>query len=135
MANLVKVSNSHSFNGTTYNLQKIDQLNHYLDASFPNLDASSRVCPEGYRLPNVREMSLMWTTLSAMTTGDNVYLGTIADDSNQTPCRTHWSKGFDGTSTKVQNKWGWAMSAKHLLMAETRNTYNQKIRCVKDVQL
>lgn len=134
MINLVTVG-SHEFNGTTYNLKRIDQLNHYLDASFPNLDADYRVCPEGYRLPNVREMSLMWTTLSAMTTGDHAYLGTITNDTDQTPSRTHWSKGFDGNSTKVQNKWGWGMSAKHLLMSEKSFTYNQKLRCVKDVQL
>ncbi len=133
MVNLKTVSSSYEFNGRTYNLQRIQALNHYLDDSFPNLDSNQSVCPEGYRLPNVREMSLIWTTLSAMTTGDNAYLGDL-NDNDITPCRTHWSKGVDGTP-KVANTWGWGMSSKHLLMSATNRTYNDPIRCVKDVQL
>ena len=127
MVNLKTVSSSYEFNGRTYNLQRIQALNHYLD------DSNQSVCPEGYRLPNVREMSLIWTTLSAMTTGDNAYLGDL-NDNDITPCRTHWSKGVDGTP-KVANTWGWGMSSRHLLMSATNRTYNDPIRCVKDVQL
>jgi len=129
--NLITV-NSRTFNGKSYNLKVINTLNDYLDASFPNLDAGFRVCPEGYRLPNVREMSLIWTELSSMDTGDSVYLGDM-NDSNVSHCRTHWSKGSGSTSPKVTTQWGWAMSGKHLLMAGTQNS--SKPRCVKDVTL
>lgn len=129
--NLITV-NSRTFNGKSYNLKVINTLNDYLDASFPNLDAGFRVCPEGYRLPNVREMSLIWTELSSMDTGDSVYLGDM-NDSNVSHCRTRWSKGSGGTSPKVNNQWGWSMSGKHLLMAGTQSC--SKPRCVKDVQL
>lgn len=120
---------SYSFNNTTYNLTKVNELNKYLDDSFPNLDANLSVCPEGYRLPNVREMSIMWTELVAMETGDSAYLG--KDDNNAVPCRTHWSFGVEG-SKKMNNKWGWGMSKGHLLMADN-NKVMPTIRCIKDL--
>ena len=120
---------SYSFNNTTYNLTKVNELNKYLDDSFPNLDANLSICPEGYRLPNVREMSIMWTMLAAMGTSDSGYLG--KDDNNAVPCRTHWSFGVEG-SKKMNNKWGWGMSKGHLLMADNNKTM-PTIRCVKDL--
>jgi len=120
---------SYSFNNSTYNLTKVNELNKYLDDSFPNLDANLSVCPEGYRLPNVREMSIMWTTLAPMETNDGTYLG--KDDNNAVPCRTHWSFGVEG-SKKMNGKWGWGMSKGHLLMADN-NKVMPTIRCVKDL--
>lgn len=130
--NLVSLNDktSYTFNNKTYNLKAINQLNTYLDDSFPDLDNNFSVCPEGYRLPNVREMSLIWTALTAMTTGDSAYLGT-GGDGNGTPCRTHWSLGAEGTR-KMSGKWGWAMSTQHLLMANTNQNF-PKPRCVRDL--
>ena len=122
---------SYTFNGKTYNLKKINELNTYLDDSFPDLDANLDVCPDGYRLPNVREMSIMWTMLSAMTTNDSNYLG--SDDNHAVPCRTHWSMGKEGTKIKMNSKWGWGMSKKHLLMSDNGKEM-PTIRCVKDIQ-
>ena len=79
---------SYTFNGNTYNLKQYQSLDRYLNDSFPDLDANFRVCPAGYRLPNVREMSLMWTMLAP--TGDSAYLGSATTDSDATPARTHW---------------------------------------------
>ena len=73
----------------------------------------------------------MWTMLTAMTTNDADYLG--SNDNNAVPCRTHWSMGKEGTKIKMSNKWGWAMSKGHLLMADN-NTDRPTIRCVKDVE-
>ena len=131
--NTVNLNNytAYQFNGKTYNLKKINELNAYLDASFPDLDANFDVCPDGYRLPNVREMSIMWTILTAMPTNDADYLG--SNDSNAVPSRTHWSMGKEGTKIKMSNKWGWAMSKGHLLMADN-NTDRPTIRCVKDIE-
>lgn len=119
---------SYSFNGSTYDLTKIRTLNQYLDACFPDLDQNFSICPAGYRLPNVREMAVMWTVLSPLNTGDSKFLG----DDKTYPTRTHWSKGIDGTNTKLSGKWGWGMNAQHMLMANTTNNVG-KPRCVKDV--
>lgn len=129
--NLVNTSSktNHPFNGTNYNLTQITKLNEYLDASFPDLDASFSVCPEGYRLPNVRELSLIWTVLAPMTTGDSAFLET---ENTSAPCRTHWSRGSLG-SGKMPNKWGWAMSFKHLRMMDNGAAISKTPRCVKDL--
>ena len=127
--NLISLKSSHTFNKVTYSLKKIQELNKYLDDSFPDLDKSYSVCPKGYRLPNAREMSLMWTILSAMDKGDSKYLG--QGDSNATPARTHWSMGREG-SRKKPNKWGWGMSDRHLLMSDYTKEYS-KPRCVRDL--
>ena len=129
--NLVNTSNksNHPFNGTNYNLTQITKLNEYLDASFPDLDASFSVCPEGYRLPNIRELSLIWTFLAPMTTGDATFLET---ENTSAPCRTHWSRGSLG-SGKMPNKWGWAMSSKHLRMMDNNAAISKTPRCVKDI--
>ncbi len=129
---LVSLDNAtnYSFNNKTYNLKNIKQLNAYLDDSFPNLDNNFRVCPEGYRLPNVREISLMWTALAAMDTGDSAYLG--SNDTYGAPCRTHWSMGGEGSKIKVSGKWGWAVSSLHLLMSDAVKDY-PKARCVRDL--
>lgn len=129
--NLVDISNktSYSFNNKTYNLKKIQQFNNYLDDSFPNLDASFSVCPKGYRIPNAREISIIWTTLSPLTTGDSTFLEA---ESTSTPSRTHWSKGVEG-SKKRASDWGWAMSSQHLRMADKGLTISSKPRCVRDL--
>lgn len=129
--NLVSTNgkNNYSFNGTYYNLNQITQLNSYLDASFPDLDANFSVCPEGYRLPNVRELSIIWTVLAPMTTGDTTYLEA---ESTSAPCRTHWSRGSLG-SGKMSGKWGWAMSSKHLRMMDNNLAITKTPRCVKDL--
>lgn len=131
VVNLISTSDkgSYKFNGKTYNLKNITKLNEYLDASFPNLDANFSVCPKGYRLPNVREMSMIWTTLAPMGTGDTDFLDVEASSS---PCRTHWSRGIEGNK-KVSTKWGWAMSSLHLRMADNNLTISNKPRCVKDL--
>ena len=129
--NLVNISGKteYWFNNKSYNLRMIDQLNKYLDDSFPNLDDNFSICPEGYRLPNVREISLIWTALAAMSTGDIEYMG-LNGDGNGSPCRTHWSMGSEG-SKKMSGKWGWGVSAKHLLMAGNGQKFSIP-RCVKD---
>jgi hypothetical protein len=125
--NLVNLSKNYLFNGKTYDLQQLSQLNSYLDDSFGGLDTGFSPCPAGYRLPNVREMSILWNVLSPLTTGDTSYLQA---DNTTMPCRTHWSKGNQG-SNKV-NRWGWGMNAQHLLMASNGNKGNYP-RCVRDI--
>ena len=125
----LKTVGTHEFNGTSYDLTTFSGINSYLDACFPDLDNSYRICPEGYRLPNAREVSLMWTVLSALTTGDATYLGK-SNDSDGTFSRTHWSMGALG-SQKAPNYYGWGMSSRHLLMALGQKF--TKPRCVKDI--
>ena len=125
----LKTVGTHAFNGTSYDLTSFSGINNYLNACFPDLDSGFRICPEGYRLPNAREVSLMWTVLSALPTGDSAYLGN-SSDSDGTFSRTYWSMGALG-SQKAPTYYGWGMSSKHLLMA-----LNQKFktpRCVRDI--
>lgn len=131
VCNLVNISGktNYSFNNKSYNLKNIQQFNSYLDDSFPNLDANFSACPPGYRIPNAREISLIWTNLSPMTTGDSSFLEAEA---TSTPSRTHWSKGVEG-SKKRASDWGWAMSSQHLRMADKSLTISSKPRCVKDL--
>lgn len=129
VCNLCTVSSSHTFNGKTYTLNKFQSFNTYLDDCFPNLDASFSVCPKGYRIPNAREVSLIWTELAPMATGD---IGFIPDEANSTPSRTHWSMGTEG-SRKMSGIWGWAVSNKHLRMAGKDVSIASKPRCVKDL--
>lgn len=134
VVNLVSTDDkgSYSFNGKKYNLKNINELNSYLDDSFPDLDANFSVCPEGYRIPNVREISIIWTTLAPMTTGDSSFLEVEA---TSIPCRTYWSRGSKGSAefVKMPDKWGWAMSSQHLRMAANNLSISTKPRCVKDL--
>ena len=125
----LKTVDTRIFNGTTYDLKTFSGINSYLNACFPDLDSEFRICPEGYRLPNAREVSLMWTVLSALTTGDSVYLGN-SSDSDGTFSRTYWSFGALG-SQKAPTYYGWGMSSRHLLMALGQKF--KKPRCVRDL--
>ena len=125
----LKTVGTHAFNGTSYDLTSFSGINNYLNACFPDLDSGFRICPEGYRLPNAREVSLMWTVLSALTTGDSAYLGN-SSDSDGTFSRTYWSMGALG-SQKAPTYYGWGMSSRHLLMALKQKF--SKPRCVRDL--
>ena len=103
------------------------------------MDVDYSVCPKGYRLPNIREMAVIWNILKPLTTGDaaannNGYLG--HGDANTVPNRTHWSKGPEGTN-KVPAAWGWGMMDNKIMMAQpygaTGKHRVQKPRCVKDL--
>ncbi|MBO4475282.1 MAG: DUF4906 domain-containing protein [Bacteroidales bacterium] len=131
VVNAVSLSNKTNYEfpeGTHNNLQYFNQLDNYLSASFGGLDVNFSVCPAGYRLPNVREMAVIWNVLSSFDTGDTTYLG-----HNETiPSRTHWSLGALG-SGKVSNYWGWGMTEEKILMAINNNHKVTKPRCVKDL--
>lgn len=122
---------NYSFNNHTYNLTTYTGLNDYLDAAFGELDTNFSVCPHGYRLPNVREISVIWNELSNFTTGDLEYLG---KDNATAPSRTYWSKGPKG-SNKVSDGWGWGMIKEKMLMAlPNGGKHSVKMpRCVRDI--
>lgn len=125
---------SYSFNGTNYNLTKYKGLNDYLDACFGGMDTGFSVCPPGYRLPNIREMAVIWNYLAPLTTGDAGSGGFLGyGDGNTIPNRTYWSKGSEGSS-KVSDAWGWGMMNNKILMATPNGKHTiQKPRCVKDL--
>ena len=126
---------SYSFNDKTYNLTRYKGLNDYLDACFGGLDTGFSVCPPGYRLPNIREMAVIWNLLEPLKTGDAGNSGFLGHgDDNQVPSRSHWSKGVDGSDTKVSSAWGWGMMDNKILMAEPNARHSiKKPRCVKDL--
>lgn len=122
---------SHSFNENTYNLTQYRGFNQYLDDSFGGMDTGFSVCPPGYRVPNVREITVIWNVLTDYGLGDEAYLGS---GSSTIPSRTHWSKGADGTNTKVADAWGWGMLGTKLLMASPASNSHKILtpRCVRD---
>lgn len=126
---------SYLFNGKRYNLTRYKGLNDYLDACFGGLDTGFSVCPPGYRLPNIREMAVIWNLLAPLKTGDAGNSGFLGHgDDNQVPSRSHWSKGVDGSDTKVSSAWGWGMMDNKILMAEPNARHSiKKPRCVKDL--
>ena len=131
----VEGKTAYSFNGHTYNLTRYKGLNDYLDACFGGMDTGFSVCPAGYRLPNIREMAIIWNMLQPLTTGDAGNTGFLSSgDDNQVPSRSHWSKGVDGTDTKVSTAWGWGMMNNKILMAEPNSRHSiKKPRCVRDL--
>ena len=131
----VRSHTSHSFNGNTYNLMTYRGMSEYLDASFGEMETDFHVCPHGYRLPNIREMAIIWNELSDYSReglGDSSYLGS---GTSTVPSRTYWSKGVNGSNVKVNNAWGWGMINNKILMAQpTGNTHKiEKPRCVRDL--
>ena len=131
----VEGKTAYSFNGRTYNLTRYKGLNDYLDACFGGMDTEFSVCPAGYRLPNIREMAIIWNMLQPLTTGDAGNTGFLSSgDDNQVPSRSHWSKGVDGNDTKVSTAWGWGMMNNKILMAEPNSRHSiKKPRCVRDL--
>ena len=126
---LVTDKTAYLFNNVTYNLKEYKGMNDYLDACFGGLDTEFSVCPRGYRLPNIRELAIIWNVLTDE--NDSKYLGS---GSSTVPSRTHWSKGPEGETVKVSNAWGWGMINNKILMAQPTGTTHQieRPRCVKD---
>ncbi|MBO4765584.1 MAG: hypothetical protein J5508_07770, partial [Bacteroidales bacterium] len=135
LCNAVNLSdkNAYIFNGKTYNLTTFQGMNKYLDDCFGEMDTYFSVCPEGYRLPNVRELSVMWNMISNFIPSDKAYMGT--GDPDTTPCRTYWSMGVNGgDNMKVNNAWGWGSNQNKLLMAKPTATHKiTRPRCVRDL--
>ena len=123
----VSVPSSISFNGTTYDPRYAKQMNQYLDATWGIV--TNPFCPQGYRLPNVREDAIIWNFIPS---ADRTYLNNINNHS-----RTHWSFGADGSRSKSGlSSWGWSVSKVKILMANVRKDDQRAsaIRCVRDVE-
>lgn len=79
-------------------------------------------CPEGYRLPNQKELVMM----------KFYYSGTMAD---YMPCRTYYSFGNEGTNRK-ENKLGWSNQGNLIFMVgNNQRGYFSMPRCVRDATL
>ena len=104
----------------SFSSQSAKTINDYLDATI----SGNPYCPAGYRLPNLRELSLMALYASSLL-------------SNNTPCRTYWSMGPYGSA-----KWprGYFWYGANVYLETTNSTTNKTsgvnattARCVKDV--
>ena len=126
-AESIKVPSKMTFEGKSYDVQYPRYMNAYLDASWGI--QSNPFCPEGYRLPNVREDAIIWNFIPVL---DRNYLYGINNHS-----RTHWSFGVDGVRRKTGlSSWGWSVSKVKILMANERKDDQRAsaIRCVRDIQ-
>ena len=117
---------------TTY----ISLLNNYLDKE-ENREKQNPACPDGYRLPNVREATVFLKFLTS--TEASGYLpqpgATATSTANDTRrymfTRTQWA-----LSNKTSGSWGW-ICAKDKMMMGMNSQNDQRayaIRCVKDVE-
>lgn len=121
----ITVPESISFLGVNYEPRYARDMNRYLDATWGLV--SNPFCPEGYRLPNVREDAMLWNFIPANDL--NYFNGTINHS------RTHWSFGVDGTTPKSGlTSWGWSISKEKILMADVHEPSQRttSIRCVRD---
>lgn len=104
---------------------RIHLINRYLDSHI----GENPYCPSGYRLPNVRELSVMRDFISASDrTG---YLVGYA------PGRTHWSFGTAGIyydpNRRIATRYGWGAQATKVFMMEESHTFSTT-RCVRDLK-
>ncbi|MBR7129929.1 MAG: DUF4906 domain-containing protein [Tidjanibacter sp.] len=83
-------------------------------------------CPEGYRLPNQREMSIIFN-----------YFNALAD--NQIFCRTYYSFGSNGSIPHETGKIGWAVRKdsgnSDAIQMNNNDTAVAAPRCVRDASI
>ncbi|MBR3931719.1 MAG: hypothetical protein IKJ46_03995, partial [Tidjanibacter sp.] len=83
-------------------------------------------CPEGYRLPNQREMSIIFN-----------YFNDLAD--NQIFCRTYYSFGSNGSIPHETGKIGWAVRKgsgnSDAIQMNNNNSAVSAPRCVRDASI
>ena len=94
-----------------------------LDRSLGN----NKYCPEGYRLPNQRELSIMQSYC------DRSFWPTNGD--TRAFSRTYYSFGYNGSVQKEPKKTGWAATATlvHMESSDKTNHKATTSRCVRDV--
>lgn len=117
------INGSFEFNGTNSKT-----MNETVDGG------TNPYCPEGYRLPNIREIGIMVYFLDA-NLGSGIARKYICDKGTYTMARTYYSYGMEG-DRRMQNQWGWAIgfnSEFKALMSESSHT-TTSIRCVKDIR-
>ena len=111
---------------TTY----ISYLNNYLDLD-ENREKQNPACPDGYRLPNVREAAVFLKFLTENETKKYMPPGSNNDSRHYMFTRTQWS-----LNNKTPNSWGWICAPTKMMMG--MNSQNDQraysVRCVKDVE-
>lgn len=118
-------SNSEEFSSISFR-----DMQAQLDSSM----GSNPYCPEGYRLPNQRELLLMHFYCSS----------TFWSGVSQCYSRTYYSHGMAGSNPKPteidpndQQKTGWARDANNIYMENSIINPNQRAttaRCVRDIE-
>ncbi|MBQ2797663.1 MAG: DUF4906 domain-containing protein [Tidjanibacter sp.] len=119
--------------GTRNTLPTITELgydNYFLGHNNYITDVGDSVttghCPEGYRLPNQREMSIIFN-----------YFNDLAD--NQIFCRTYYSFGSNGSIPHETGKIGWAVRKgsgnSDAIQMNNNNSAVSAPRCVRDASI
>lgn len=106
----------------------------YIDKVNEMVGGDTPYCPETYRIPNVRELGIIWYFVEQA-----VALKYL--DGKFGYSRTHFSFGVasDNNRTGNDKHWGWGMGNQgnkpRVFMAGTANYTTASIRCVKDVKV
>ena len=117
----------------------VDEINDAIDS-----DGTNVYCPDGYRLPNVREMGIMYAFLTS--TASEAFVRSTKDNNNYqsyyTFARTRYSFGSKGLQFAMNpNKWGFGIGkdGKYKALVANEHTVSgnkhktKSIRCVKDI--
>lgn len=110
----------------TFSPIRFADMQNELDTSL----GTNRFCPEGYRLPNQRELTLMHLYCKS----------SFWNEVSQAYSRTYYSYGSNGGSNKKvseQNKTGWSRDGSNIYMENSSTDDNHKAttsRCVRDVE-
>ena len=112
--------------GVNFGNRKINEIHDYLASNI----GLNPYCPAGYRLPNIRELSVIRNFIPSSDVSGFI--------SSIMPCRTHWSFGLIGefynSERGTGNRYGWVVSSEKVYMAEKNNQNSFTARCVKDVK-
>lgn len=139
---LYKYFRTTSINGS--NTWTSDRYVSDINEDLDNGTGAIQFCPDGYRLPNIRELGIMCYFFNMTTNEAEVYIRNTQNTGNDpriyTFARTRFSFGKSGA--KFDNShWGWAIGRdgrfKGLMAGSKSDNGNYKthsIRCVKDVK-
>ncbi len=118
----IKIGDVPAINGK----KTISEINDYLNANI----ADNPFCPQGYRLPNVREVAVLRDFIPSSDV--EKYFGR----DNFAPSRTYWSFGVVGEFYKsvLGKRYGWGAAYTKVHMFETNSQRSNSVRCVKDVK-
>lgn len=117
------------------NPRHINIMNSILDGN----NGPNPYCPEGYRLPNVREATVIYMYLTQTERNgfidmDNGGSSSHAQDT-RIFTRTYWSFGGEGNK-KASSSWGYMVNKTKLMICNYNGANNQQakhIRCVRDL--
>jgi hypothetical protein len=111
----------------------IEDINNNIDSNYTNYP--EKYCPEGYRLPNVREVAILAYFIPSASDAKS-----FVKSSNSVVSRTYYSFGVrnpGGLNYTKDPHWGWRVEIKNNAVKASmaaNSATTTTLRCVKDVK-